>query len=355
MNMSRIVNATAVFAFAIALVPFASPQDPAWQKVLADGKKEGTVTPVSTVVTGKAAIAVMNAFRTKYGISLDFFPGRVGASVEKLITEQKSKSYITDSFDSHGVQIIVLKKDGYLQSVAASLPALKEKDKFTQEIVEDPEAQLLNIAGESTYICVNTNVIKPGQEPKSYQDLLDPKWKGKIILLNPLYNSSPDQVMLAFTQARTGLDENYFKKLYQNAEVGGPGGGAQAMDKLVRGEFAIGGFFTGNTALRPIRAGAPIKPLDLKEGYLFKTARISALKNMPHPNAAKVYINWLLTKEGQTLIARETDLEPLRNDVPVTLPFHFEARRITLTYQDLVRAEERAAKNYMANLLGLKK
>jgi iron(III) transport system substrate-binding protein len=201
---------------------------------------------------------------------------------------------------------------------------------------------------------VNTDLVKPEDEPKSYQDLLDPKWKGKIILLNPVYNSSPDQMMLALTQAKI-VDEDYFKKLYQDATVGGPGGADEAMDKLVRGEFAIGAFFSSGIALKPIRDGAPIKVLDLKEGYVFKTARIAALTNMPHPNATRVYFNWLLTKEGQTVMAKETDLEPLRNDVPSTLPFRMEGPRLTLTYQDQLKLEERASRKYMANLLGLKK
>ncbi len=101
---------------------------------------------------------------------------------------------------------------------------LKEKDKFTRPVIEDPEAELLSVLELSTYICINTNVVKPGDEPKSCYDLLDPKWKGKIMLTSPLYSSSPEEVMLAFSQAKTGLDENYFIKLFKSATIGGPGG-----------------------------------------------------------------------------------------------------------------------------------
>jgi iron(III) transport system substrate-binding protein len=354
-SRALVLRTAAVSAVAVALITSAGAQDAAWQKILTDAKKEGSMTPVSTVMSGKAAVAAMRAFRSQYGVSLEFFPGRIGAAVEKIITEQKSRSYITDSLDTHGIQIVVLKKGGYLQSVAQSLPALKEKDKFSRGIIDDPEGQLLNIAGESTYVCVNSNLVKPGDEPHSYRDLLNPKWKGKIILLNPLYNSSPDEVMLALTKAGSGLDEDFFRKLYQNAAVGGPGGADEVMDRLVRGEFAIGGFFSGSTALRPIRDGAPVKILDLKEGYVFKTVRIAAMKNMPHPNATRVYFNWLLTKEGQTLIAMETGLEPLRTDVAAAQSVRLKGPRITLTYDDLIQAQERSSKNYMANLMGLRK
>jgi ABC-type Fe3+ transport system substrate-binding protein len=161
--------------------------------------------------------------------------------------------------------------------------------------------------------------------------------------------------MLAYTKAKTGLDENFFIKLYKNAVVAGPAGSREAVDQLVRGQWAITGFNSGEAVLKPIQAGAPIKPLDLKEGYIFKAVRIAAIKNAPHPNATKVYINWRLSKEGQMLVSKATDQDSVRNDVPSAMPFRFKGPEIILTYKDVELTEERASNNYMANLLGLKK
>ena len=80
-----------------------------------------------------------------------------------------------------------------------------------------------------------------------------------------------------------------------------------------------------------------------------------AIKNAPHPNANKVFINWLLSKEGQMLVSKETGLESVRNDVTSPMPIRFKGPTVSLSYEDLVLAEERGGKNYMANLLGLKK
>jgi ABC-type Fe3+ transport system substrate-binding protein len=231
---------------------------------------------------------------------------------------------------------------------------LKEKDKFRYAIVDDPEAELLNILEIHTFVCVNTRLVKPADEPKSYQDLLNPRWKGKIFLTNPRYATAPEEQLLAFTKAKL-LDENYFVRLYQNAIVGGPGGGDEAMDKLVRGEVAIAGFFPGATALKPMRNGAPVKLLDLKEGHLSKPMRWGLIRNAPHPNAAKVYINWFLSKEGQTLVTKETGLESVRNDIPSAMADRLKGPTLRLTFQDLTEAEARREKNYMAKLLGLKR
>ena len=104
-----------------------------------------------------------------------------------------------------------------------------------------------------------------------------------------------------------------------------------------------------------IRAGAPIKLLDLREGHLSKPMKWGAIKNLPHPNATRVYINWFLSKEGQTLVSKETALEPVRNDVPSSMPVRLQGPTIRLSFQDLTLAEERRTNNYMANLLGLKR
>jgi ABC-type Fe3+ transport system substrate-binding protein len=358
MKRFAVVCLAVMFASAIGVpVRLAGAQDADWQKVLAAGKKEGVVNAASTALSGKAAVKAMNAFKEQYGISLELIPGRIATATEKIMVEQKSKSYTTDSMDAHSLNIVLLKNAGYLESVVKALPAMKEKDKFVRPLLdkEDKDAQLLNILYLFTNFWINTDLVKPGEEPKSWHDLLDPKWKGKIALMNPLFSSAPEEVMLAFGKADKSLDENYFVKLYKNAMVGGPGGADEAMDKVVRGEAAICGFVVGGTALKPFLAGAPIKPLDLKEGTMFKPVKWAMIKNAPHPNATKVYINGLLSKEGQALVSDGTGLESIRSDVPSTMPFRFHGPTLNLTYEQLVMAADRYTKKHMANLLGLKK
>src|SRR5262245_45229972 len=115
-----------IFALAID-VPVSSmaAESVDWEKVLAVGKKEGVVNAASSSLSGKAAVAVANVFKNKYGISLEVIPGRIVTITEKIMVEQKSKSHVTDFLDTHGTSTVLLKNAGYLESVAGNLPALK--------------------------------------------------------------------------------------------------------------------------------------------------------------------------------------------------------------------------------------
>ena len=355
MKTSTIVCLTVALALFIGTpVPSAIAEDANWQKVIEAAKKEGIVNAASSSLSGKAAVAAMNAFKDKYGIILELFTGRMAVAQEKIQMEQKSKSYVTDCMDSGGLNVLLLKQAGLLVSVAGDLPVLKEKDKFAGPAWDDPEAEMLNILQIYTFIFINTSLVKPEDEPKSWYDLLNPKWKGKIWLTNPMYTAGPEEALLAFTKY-AGLSEDYFIKLYKNAQIGGTGGGDEMMDKLVRGEVAIAGFAPGATGLKPMRAGAPIKVLDLKEGHMSKSMKWGAIKNGPNPNATKLFINWYLSKEGQTLISKETGLDPIRNDVAGPMDLGLKGPNVILAFKDMELAAKHRKDNYMANLLGLKR
>ncbi|MBI2987335.1 MAG: extracellular solute-binding protein [Deltaproteobacteria bacterium] len=353
MKVFVIVCLTAIVALAIgAPAPAISAEEAAWQKVVEAAKREGVVNLSTSTFSGKAGVEVSKAFKDKYGISLELTTGRAVSMIEKVSVEQRSKSYVTDALGGAGPSLNIVKKEGYLESVAEALPVLKEKDKFLFSPIEDP--QFLAVIRLSHGFWSNTNLVKPEEEPKSYNDLLDPKWKGKLYLENPLYTSAPDSNMVVFVSASV-LTEDYFIKLYKSGMLGGPGGSKEAADKVVRGEFAIVGPVAGVDAMRPFLAGAPIKPLDLKEGTMFRVARIAAIKNGPHPNATKVLINWLLSKEGQLVVTKAVGLDGVRNDIPSVMPFRFTGRLLTETSELMLLSEKRYSEQYLAKLLGLKR
>ena len=104
------------------------------------------------------------------------------------------------------------------------------------------------------------------------------------------------------------FDLDYFMKLFKHAKLSATRGNQEGFEKLSRGEYHISGFAPCDQGMRYVDDGAPIKPLDFKEGIVVRKFRLVALNHLPHPNATKVLINWLLSKEGQLVLTKAKHL-----------------------------------------------
>ncbi len=348
---------TAVLALVIRMPARAvSSEEAAWQKVVEAAKKEGVINFYSITLIGKAGVEVMKAFKAKYGITLELVAGKGSQLAEKIRMEQRSKSYVADLFEGTGATYAILKREGLLQSVARGLPAIKEgmeKSKFSTSPTEDAEGEVMVGTQVLNGFYYNTNLVKPGEVPKSWYDLLDPKWKGKIYLLNPLYGTGIELHVVAFDKI-LGMD--YYKKLFKQGKVAGPSGGREVKDKVARSEVAIAGPSVVTTLIPDMVAGAPVRPLDLKEGNLMRTNNFLATKNGPHPNATKVFLNWVYSREGHLVYTKALGLDGIRNDIPSAAPdfLRLKGPSIYMTFKQVEEAEARASTGATAKELGIK-
>jgi iron(III) transport system substrate-binding protein len=159
----------------------------------------------------------------------------------------------------------------------------------------------------------NADLVKPG-EITSYDDLLNPKWKGKIGFFEPRIPSA-GQGLWGFLMKIKGKE--FLQKLVeQNLFISRDG--KQLADALGKGTHAIALGVSQRFVDPYINAGIPIKPLmPIKEGLSGSNGfgTVAVMKNAPHPNATKVYVNWLLGKEGQDLYGRALTQGTRRLDV----------------------------------------
>jgi iron(III) transport system substrate-binding protein len=158
---------------------------------------------------------------------------------------------------------------------------------------------------------INTTLVRPGEEPKSYQDLLQPKWKGKIVLQIP-WTGGTGSGWFRATYRKLGLE--YMKALAKQVVL--VPNVDDSADTVVRGQYAIGLAASPPRARQLVLEGAPVKYLQPKEGSHLSVQGMEFLANAPHPNAAKLFLHWFFTREGQSIYAPKTLAISVRKDVP---------------------------------------
>lgn len=163
---------------------------------------------------------------------------------------------------------------------------------------------------------INTNQVR-AKEITSYKDLLDSRWKGKIIMNDPTVSGKG---LRWFGVALTlgYLDIDYMKALAKQEPVITRDRRQQA-EWLALGKYPVALSVVDALVTEAMRAGAPVQFINLLEDKPWLSAGGSTLvviNGRPHPNATSIFINWLLGKEGQTIFARYYDSQSARVDVP---------------------------------------
>ena len=167
-------------------------------------------------------------------------------------------------------------------------------------------------SGSLMYPIYNTDLVKSADTPKTWNDLLDPKWKGKIAT-SPITIGGTSWMVYDFMQVKLGDD--YLKKFVAQEPKLFSAYNAAVLS-VARGELAIA--VTSALNDYPIRVGqgAPIAPIYPPEGLPFTNYPMLLLANSPHPNAAELFGNWYLTKRAQSELVRVRGAYSVRDDVP---------------------------------------
>src|SRR5215204_3377968 len=309
---------------ALCLWPaFVAAQDkpPGWDELIAAARREGTV-----VVAGPAHPEVRQAlpaaFKARFGVNLEYLGGPASAMVAKMKAERASGIY---SFDVTlaGIQSMaqIFHREGLLEPIRPLLilPEVLDGAKWKRGALwfMDPEQQyvLRLFSSESEEFSINTQHVKP-DEIRSAQDLLNPKWKGKIATHDPTVpGTGSNQAARFYVQ----FGEEFVKKLFVEQQPAISRDERQLTDWLLRGTYPI--VFGANDArVEEMRKeGLPLVSIhglpDLPGTVAVGNGLVGLFKNAPHPNAAKLFVNWLASKEGLEVYARAVKWSPTCNDI----------------------------------------
>ena len=316
-----------------------------WERTLAAAKKEGNLV-AGIPASSELRKSIGSRFKEKFGIDLELFPSRGPENVTRIISEYSAGVRYFDVLVAGGATPLAMVSAGAADDFQPYmiLPEVKDpKNWWGGHIWEDNVGTKRYIYAFNCYTSetfwYNTSLVE-AQEIRSFDDLLHPKWKGKIGFLDPR-NPGSGQNTWTFLWKVKG--EEYLGKLVQLDPLISQNL-RQLAEALAKGRlaFTIG---LSHYSYEPfLKAGLPVKPVaKIKEGAHANNGSgvVTVVKNPPHPNAAKVFVNWLLGKEGQELYGKAMVQGTRRLDVDTQWlkEFGIEGCKDVMTVDDYYRLE----------------
>ena len=285
-----------------------------WDKTLEAAKKEGRV---NLYVGRYGTEPLLNEFRKECPeIKLATVNGTGSQLATRILSEVRAGKVLADLYSGGAnTNYNLLYKGKTLDSIkdALVLPEVLDESRWYdgQHSFGDPERKsifiyIANPSSSSLYY--NTNLANP-KEFTAHWDLLNPKWKGKIVSQDPTGTGLGATMLFFYYSPELGPE--FIRRLFGTMDITYSRDRRQITDWLAQGKFAI--CLGCRDAPRAKTQGLPVDELDTgswKEGESLSTGggSLSLIKGAPHPNAARVFINWFLSRKGQIALQRHRDL-----------------------------------------------
>jgi len=286
-----------------------APWQAEWDKVVAAAKKEGKVV-IGLPPSAELRRELEPAFKARFGVEMEIFSATGPQIANRIVTEAKAGVYYFDSFIFGSCTGVLLIKSGAFDPVEPYmiLPEVKEAKNWWgghvfMDNVSGTKLFYSFISTKSTEGYWHNTALAKAEEFRSLDDLLNAKWKGKIGLSDPRVAGSGLSVWSYLWDLK---GEEFLKKLVAQ-DLFVTKNLRQLAEALAKGKLAIT-LGIGLAQTEPfVKAGLPVKDLpDPVEGNPSSNGygTLAVVKNPPHPNATKVFVNWLLGKEGQEIYSR---------------------------------------------------
>ena len=294
----------------------ASPAE--WEKTLEAAKKEGKVV-VSVPASADLRRLIEKAFKQRFGIDAELNAGSAASIVGKIRQEAKANAPYFDVHMGGGESMISgLLPDGILAPLEPAMILREVKDPanwWAGHIWLDNAKRYIyaSQAYQVELVWCNTDHAKP-DELRSFNDLLNPKWAGKIGYLDPR-SPGAGASMWSFLWKLKG--EDYLRKL-AGQKLFLTRDQRILAESLARGKIAVAVGLSYYSYVPFIKAGLPVKAISTPRDEMYVSGgsgNLGLIKNAPHANAARVFVNWFLGPEGQETYSRAMGQTTRRLDV----------------------------------------
>jgi iron(III) transport system substrate-binding protein len=302
--------------------------------VLDAAKREGAVVFYTSLTAGPLNGVVRLFEQSHPGIKVQTLRLTSNVMLPRIVTEQRGGTYNVDVVNTGALSLVQLALAGALQPYRPADPG-----KFSAGAI-DPRGEWVTFYSNGTVIAWNPQKLAADglKPPKSIEDLTKTQWRGKIGL---------DSLAVEFYQ---GLVETQSaavaRRLIMGIMANRPlltQGHSNTLSRLEAGEFDVTPTVYDSTADHDRRAGLPVDFVNPKPLFLDRSP-IALAKNAPHPNAARVLMDWLLSKDGQSAmvelggnISARTDVDNIPTILAPKTPFHVLRALNPTEYNALVK------------------
>ena len=279
------------------------------QKILIEGaKKEGKLMWYTTLIVDQVVRPVKEAFEKEYPfIQVEFYRGNSENLVRRMLAEYQAKRYDVDLIDGT-VSPVMVKRAGFLQ-------------RFYSPYFADYPAELKDPEGfwgsTNVYFLTpgyNTRMVKLSELPKTYEDLLNPRWKGQMMWSTSRGSGAPMFIGNVLTSMGQEAGKAYLQKLKGQNIAKSTASNRQILDLVIAGEFPMALHIFNHHAYISKTAGAPVDWYAIEP--VTATIQTMALaKNSPHPHAAMLLLDFVLSEKGQKVFQQSNYL-PAHPKVP---------------------------------------
>lgn len=281
-----------------------------WENTVKAAVGEGQVSVYAT----SGFEPVFEAFQKRFpDIKANAVIGRGNQLAQKLLAERRADKFLADVYlGGIGTPYTVFYRGSLLVPIEPQfiLSDVVDKAKWFQGKFHfaDDDARYMFIfeMAMRSDVAYNTQLVRTG-DITSYWSFTDTKWKGKIVAIDPRETGVATSSSLSFFYHHPELGPEYLRRLFGQMDLTYSRDPRQMLDWLAVGRFALALFATD--ADIAMRQGLPVgrfAPTVFKEGLYGRPQRgtVSVFTRAPHPDAAKVFVNWLLSREGQTVFQK---------------------------------------------------
>lgn len=282
------------------------------QALIDAAKKEGRATWYTTQIIDQFARPAAEAFERKYGIKVEYVRANSNEVALRMTNEARAGKVMADVVDGTSI-ILGLKTQNLL------LKWLPESSMRLDPRFVDPDGYW---AATNQYVLSpghNTDQVRKGAEPQTFEDLLNPKWKGKIAWGSSV-SASGAAGFVGLALAHMGEEKGmaYLRKLAEQNITGVRVSARQLLDQVIAGEYAICLQIFNYHATISAAQGAPVAWIPMQPVMSYVSV-VSVTRGGPNPNAGKLLMDFLVSEEGQQLY-RAADYIPIDPNVPARDP-----------------------------------